>query len=78
MEIHAEGSATGRQSRTCEEAGLCRDDRFGGFDAEEEEEIVCRHHCGCDVHASTQWKAEGHTSLSPEQITAERQREESS
>ena len=41
-------------------------------------EIVCRHHCGCDVHASTQWKAESHTSISPEQITAERQREESS
>ena len=31
-----------------------------------------------DVHASTQWKAESHTSLSPEQITAERAREESS
>ena len=41
----------------------------------EEEVIVCRHHCGCDVHASTQWKAEGHTSISPEQITAWRDRE---
>ena len=36
VEIHVEGSATGRQSRICEEAGLCRDSRdFGGFDARE-------------------------------------------
>ena len=62
----------------CEETGLCRDSRFGGFDAEEEEPIVCRHHSGWNIHASTQWKAEGRTSLSPEQITVEREREENS
>ena len=34
VEIPTEGSATGRQSRTHEEAGLCHDSIIGGFDAE--------------------------------------------
>ena len=43
VEIQAEGSATRRQSRTCEETGLCRDSEFGGFGAREGEDI-CRCH----------------------------------
>ena len=40
--------------------------------------IVYRHHCGWDVHASTQWKAMGHMSLPSQQISMKRQREKNS
>ena len=43
VEIPSEGSATGRQNRTIEETGFCRDCIFGGFDASEGD-YVCRHH----------------------------------
>ena len=43
VEIPSEGSATGRQNRTLEETGFCRDCIFGGFDASEGD-YVCRHH----------------------------------
>ena len=43
VEILTEGSATGRQTRTFEETGVCRDCIFGGFDAGEGD-YVCRHH----------------------------------
>ena len=66
MEVFIERSTTKRQTGTCEEAGLYCDSRFGGFDAREGEEIVCKHHCDWDVHASTQWKATSHMSISPE------------
>ena len=42
------------------------------FDAREGEENIYRGHCGWDVHASTQWMAEGHTSISLQQTTEER------
>ena len=49
--------------------------RLGGFDAGEGEEDIWRCHCGWDVHASTQWKATGRTSLPSQHIIAEDQRE---
>ena len=50
MEIFIKRSTIKRQSKTCEEVGLCHDSRFGGFDVhEKEQQIVCKHHCrlGC-------------------------------
>ena len=61
MEIYAKIYGIERQSRTCEEAGIYHDSRFGGFDAIEGEENVYKRHSGWNVHASTQWKGKSHT-----------------
>ena len=42
---------------------------------EEEEPIVCGHHCGWNVYASTQWKATGPMSVSSRNRLLRRNRE---
>ena len=54
------------QSRIFEEEGFCQNNRFGGFDRREGEEIVYKHLQGWDVHASTQWRAQSPMSTPPQ------------